>query len=92
MASDRTSSRHATWRVSARQRRRRRRWLWVVSPLLLVAAGVGYLAWNDGWGGVPGVGERAPAFVLDDSDGRPVNLGDYLGNKPVVLAFYMNYG
>ena len=63
-----------------------------MSVVLLAAAGAGYLAWNYGWAGVPGVGDRAPAFVLEDSAGRPVNVGDHLGRQPVLLAFYMTYG
>jgi peroxiredoxin len=38
------------------------------------------------------VGEPAPAFVLEDSEGRPVDLADDLGRRPVVLVFYMTYG
>ena len=37
------------------------------------------------------VGERPPAFTLPDADGRPVSLGDYRGQKPVVLVFYRGY-
>ncbi len=73
MASDRQPNRQAPRRSSARQRRARRRWLWTVGLVLVAAGGVGYLAWNYGWAGVPGVGDRAPAFVLEDSAGRPVN-------------------
>jgi hypothetical protein len=75
-----------------RLRRRTRRWLWALGVLLAVSAGVGYLTWNYGWAGVPNVGEPAPAFVLEDSEGRPVDLADDLGRRPVVLVFYMTYG
>jgi hypothetical protein len=64
----------------------------VVGLVFVAAGGVGYLAWNYGWAGVPGVGDRAPGFVLEDSAGRPVNVGDYLGRQSVLLAFYMTYG
>lgn len=73
-------------------RRRARRGLWALGVVAVVGATVGYLAWTYGWAGVPGIGDRAPAFVLEDGEGRPVGLGDYLGRKPVVLAFYMTYG
>ena len=31
------------------------------------------------------VGTRAPAVIVKDLDGRPVNLGDYLGKQPLFL-------
>ena len=34
------------------------------------------------------VGDRAPSFSLPDRDGNPVNLDDFLGEKPIVLFFY----
>jgi peroxiredoxin Q/BCP len=34
------------------------------------------------------VGDKAPDFSLMDEHGRPVNLKDFLGRKPVVLYFY----
>jgi thioredoxin-dependent peroxiredoxin len=36
----------------------------------------------------PGVGEIAPAFTLPGSQGKPVSLSDYRGQKTVVLAFF----
>ena len=38
------------------------------------------------------VGDRAPDFVLQDQTGQTVKLGDYLGKKTVVLAFYIKAG
>ena len=35
------------------------------------------------------VGERAPDFALEDQKGQTIKLGDYLGKKTVVLAFYI---
>ncbi|MEO6869668.1 MAG: redoxin domain-containing protein, partial [Ginsengibacter sp.] len=32
-------------------------------------------------------GDKAPAFVSEDQDGKKVSLKDYIGNK-VVLYFY----
>lgn len=85
-------SKHVARKSPARLRRRARRWLWGLGVALAVSAGVGYLAWNYGWEGIAGVGVRAPAFVLEDGEGRPVDLSDYIGRKPVLLAFYMTYG
>jgi peroxiredoxin Q/BCP len=41
-------------------------------------------------GGEPSVkvGDRAPDFSLPDAHGRPVNLADFRGQRPVVLYFY----
>ncbi len=33
-------------------------------------------------------GDRAPAFSLPSESGDTVNIGDYIGRKPVVLFFY----
>jgi hypothetical protein len=53
--------------------------------------------------GAPGVGEKAPDFVLQNTEGRSVRLYDLLGQKPggaaggasksswVVLIFYRGY-
>lgn len=35
-----------------------------------------------------GAGDRAPAFTLEDQDGRPVALADFRGRKNVVVYFY----
>lgn len=35
------------------------------------------------------VGDRAPDFSLPGHTGRVVRLGDYLGRRHVVLAFYI---
>jgi len=35
------------------------------------------------------VGDRAPDFALQDQKGETVKLGDFLGKKAVVLAFYI---
>jgi peroxiredoxin Q/BCP len=34
------------------------------------------------------VGAKAPDFTLPDQSGKPVSLGDFLGEKVVVLYFY----
>ena len=35
------------------------------------------------------VGDAAPEFVLNDTDGKAVKLSDFKGKKSVVLAFYV---
>ena len=34
-------------------------------------------------------GDKAPDFALPDQNGKTVRLGDFLGSKKVVLAFYV---
>lgn len=36
----------------------------------------------------PKTGDRAPDFTLPDHHGNAVKLSDFLGKKPVILAFY----
>jgi cytochrome oxidase Cu insertion factor (SCO1/SenC/PrrC family) len=36
-------------------------------------------------------GVEAPAFTLEDQDGKPVALADYRGKQTVVLVFYRGY-
>jgi len=40
-------------------------------------------------GGAPKVGDRAPDFTLPDQTGAMVRLGEFVGKKRVVLAFYI---
>ena len=37
------------------------------------------------------VGQPAPDFSLEGSDGKPVVLSDFRGKKSVVLVFYRGY-
>jgi thiol-disulfide isomerase/thioredoxin len=37
------------------------------------------------------VGSRAPAVVVKDLEGQPVNLGQYIGHKPVLLEFWATW-
>jgi peroxiredoxin len=37
------------------------------------------------------VGAKAPAVVVKDLDGKPVNLAQYIGHKPVVLEFWATW-
>jgi thiol-disulfide isomerase/thioredoxin len=38
-----------------------------------------------------GVGNRAPAVRVNDLDGKPVDLGQYIGKKPVFLEFWATW-
>ena len=77
---------------SRRACRWRRRVIAGAVMVTLVGGLIAYLGLNYGWSGSVGEGDTAPAFTLDDHEGRRVNLADYLGRKPVVLFFYMTYG
>jgi cytochrome oxidase Cu insertion factor (SCO1/SenC/PrrC family) len=37
------------------------------------------------------VGQPAPDFTLEDSDGKNISLADYRGKKNVVLVFYRGH-
>ena len=37
------------------------------------------------------IGAKAPAVVVNDIDGKPVNLADYLGKQPVLLEFWATW-
>ena len=37
------------------------------------------------------VGQPAPDFTLEDSDGKSISLADYRGKKNVILVFYRGY-
>jgi cytochrome oxidase Cu insertion factor (SCO1/SenC/PrrC family) len=38
---------------------------------------------------MPKPGDRAPAFSVNSTTGKPVALADYLGKKNIVLFFYI---
>jgi cytochrome c biogenesis protein CcmG, thiol:disulfide interchange protein DsbE len=38
-----------------------------------------------------GVGTKAPAVTVQDLDGKPLDLGRYLGRKPLVLEFWATW-
>jgi len=58
--------------------------------ILLVAAMAAGLAAQDTQPGKTLLkpGDTAPDFTLTDTDGKPVKLSDFRGNKNVVLAFF----
>jgi len=37
------------------------------------------------------VGTRAPVVAVEDLDGKPVDLGQYIGRQPVVLEFWATW-
>jgi len=37
------------------------------------------------------IGARAPVVVVNDIDGKPVDLGAYLGKQPVLLEFWATW-
>lgn len=37
------------------------------------------------------VGKKAPAVTVHDLDGKPVDLGAYIGKKPVLLEFWATW-
>ena len=53
---------------------------------LLMAAGIGHA--SDGEPIQLKVGDEAPAFSLAGSDGKTHSLGDHLGKRAVVLAWF----
>ncbi|MBI1966977.1 MAG: TlpA family protein disulfide reductase [Gemmatimonadetes bacterium] len=40
--------------------------------------------------GIP-LGASPPAVTIEDLDGKPVNLSDYVGKKPVLLEFWATW-
>ncbi len=38
-----------------------------------------------------GVGAKAPAVTVEDLDGKPVDLGRYIGREPLVLEFWATW-
>lgn len=37
------------------------------------------------------IGARAPAVIVHDLDGKPVDLGQFIGKKPVLLEFWATW-
>ena len=56
--------------------------------LALTLAGAGALKAQDS---APGVGDKAPAVVVHDLRGNAVDLGRFLGRKPVFLEFWATW-
>ncbi len=67
------------------------RWVRQAALAGLVGAGVGaapLAAQFDA--GIP-VGSKAPVLVINDLDGKPVDLGAYLGRRPVLIEFWATW-
>jgi thiol-disulfide isomerase/thioredoxin len=62
-------------------------WIAVAVSAALVAAPAALHAQEDGLA----VGSRAPSVVVHDLDGKPVNIGQYIGKKPVLLEFWATW-
>ena len=59
-----------------------------VAPLFMVLLGAHQLAGQDA---ALAVGDRAPRVVVHDLGGKPVDLGQYIGAKPVFLEFWATW-
>ncbi len=62
------------------------RWVWLALVALLAAPSVS-LAQESG---IP-VGSKAPVMAVNDLDGKPVDLGQWIGKKPVLLEFWATW-
>jgi thiol-disulfide isomerase/thioredoxin len=65
-----------------------RRWLGTLVLSAALAGLAGPLAGQES--GIP-VGSKAPSVSIHDLDGKPVDLGQYLGRKPVLLEFWATW-
>jgi thiol-disulfide isomerase/thioredoxin len=61
--------------------------LWASAVALLLLGG-GRLAAQES--GIP-VGSKAPAVTVNDLEGKPVDLGQYIGKQPVLLEFWATW-
>jgi thiol-disulfide isomerase/thioredoxin len=64
-----------------------KRW-WTAGAVLALCLGAARAEAQDA--GIA-VGARAPAVVIQDLDGAPVDLGRYLGRTPVLLEFWATW-
>ena len=66
-----------------------RRLIWIAAALLGTAAGAppAVAAQDVGLA----IGSRPAPLVMEDVDGKPVNLAQYIGKKPVVLEFWATW-
>jgi thiol-disulfide isomerase/thioredoxin len=63
-------------------------WSIVLVAALLIGASTATLPAQDA--GIA-VGTRAPAVKVNDLDGKPVDLGQYIGKRPVFLEFWATW-
>jgi cytochrome c biogenesis protein CcmG/thiol:disulfide interchange protein DsbE len=61
-----------------------------LAPILLLAAWGAMLLASPGAPSVARIGQPAPAFVLEDLDGKPLRLADLRG-RPVVVHFWASW-
>jgi thiol-disulfide isomerase/thioredoxin len=61
---------------------------WVIVAAALLAGSTSLLPAQES--GIP-VGTRAPVVTVNDLDGRPVDLGQYIGKRPVFLEFWATW-
>jgi thiol-disulfide isomerase/thioredoxin len=65
-----------------------KRWTALTCVLLALAAAPGFAGAQET--GIA-VGSRAPAVVVKDLDGAPVDLGSYIGRRPMLLEFWATW-
>ena len=59
---------------------------------LAVALAVAASAWGAPLAAqAPGVGSAAPVIAVHDLDGKPVDLGEWIGRRPVFLEFWATW-
>ena len=63
-----------------------RRFVWIAAAALCTALSAPQAASGQDVG--LALGSRPAPLVMEDVDGKPVNLGQYIGKKPVVLEFW----
>jgi thiol-disulfide isomerase/thioredoxin len=63
---------------------------WTVAALAIALAGRPFTVLDAQESGIA-VGTRAPAVVVNDLDGKPVDLGQYVGKRPVFLEFWATW-
>jgi peroxiredoxin Q/BCP len=56
--------------------------------LIVVLALTGGVYGEEGEGSGPAVGDKAPAFSLQGSDGKQHALDDHAGKRPMVIAWF----
>ena len=57
---------------------------------LLIAGGTGTAAAQEGWIGIPR-GSTPPPAAVEDLEGRPVDLGRWIGRRPVLVEFWATW-
>lgn len=59
------------------------------SVAMMLGLGIGALAFTAGGAGeAPDVGDAAPPFSLEGSDGKTYELAEFAGKKAVVVAWF----